>query len=88
MGYGNDASVYTTSEIPATILILLLLGALYKIKDNKRALLLNLWLTIAGLVLLVLATLAYYSGNLSGMLWMMITGVGLFVPYIVQRYPF
>ncbi|MBP6448298.1 MAG: hypothetical protein KA341_15965 [Saprospiraceae bacterium] len=85
LGYGNDASVYTTSEIPATILILLLLGALYKIKDNKRALLLNLWLTIAGLVLLVLATLAYYSGNLSGMLWMMITGVGLFVPYILYN---
>jgi hypothetical protein len=85
LGYGDDASVYTTSEIPATILLLLLLGALYKIKDNKRALLLNLWLTIAGLVLLVLATLAFYSGNLSGMLWMMITGVGLFVPYILYN---
>lgn len=85
LGYGDDASVYTTSEIPATILLLLLLGALYKIKDNKRALLLNLWLTIAGLVLLVLATLTYYTGNLSGMLWMMITGVGLFVPYVLYN---
>lgn len=85
LGYGDDASVYTTSEIPATILLLLLLGALYRIKDNKRALLLNLWLTIAGLVLLVLATLTYYTGNLSGMLWMMITGVGLFVPYILYN---
>ncbi len=85
LGYGDDASVYTTSEIPATILLLLLLGALYRIKDNKRALLLNLWLTIAGLVLLVLATLSYYTGNLSGMLWMMITGVGLFVPYILYN---
>jgi hypothetical protein len=85
LGYGDDASVYTTSEIPATVLLLLLLGALYRIKDNKRALLLNLWLTIAGLVLLVLATLAFYTGNLSGMLWMMITGVGLFVPYILYN---
>jgi hypothetical protein len=85
LGYGDDASVYTTSEIPATILLLLLLGALYKIKDNKRALLLNLWLTIAGLVLLVLATLAFSTGNLNGMLWMMITGVGLFVPYILYN---
>ncbi len=85
LGYGDNASVYTTSEIPATILLLLLLGALYKIKDNKRALLLNLWLTIAGLVLLVLATLAFSTGNLNGMLWMMITGVGLFVPYILYN---
>lgn len=85
LGYGDDASVYTITEIPATVLLLLLLGALYKIKDNKKALLLNLWLTIAGLVLLVLATLAFYTGNLSGMLWMMITGVGLFVPYILYN---
>lgn len=85
LGYGDDASVYTTSEIPATVLLLILLGALYRIKDNKKALLLNLWLTIAGLVLLVLATLAFYTGNLSGMLWMMITGVGLFVPYILYN---
>lgn len=85
LGYGDNASVYTTSEIPATILLLLLLGALYKIKDNKRALLLNLWLTIAGLVLLVLATMAFYTGILNGMLWMMITGVGLFVPYILYN---
>lgn len=36
LGYGDDASVYTTSEIPATVLLLILLGALYRIKDNKK----------------------------------------------------
>lgn len=85
LGYGGDVTVYTTSEIPATLILLFLLGTLYRIKDNKKALLLNLWLNIAGLVLLVLTTLAFYMGYISGMLWMMITGLGLFVPYILYN---
>lgn len=83
LGFGKDVSIYTSTEIPATILILVLIGMLYKIKNNIKALQINLILMIIGLIILILSTIGFISNIINPVMWMVMTGVGLFIPYIL-----
>lgn len=83
LGFSENPGIYTTTELPVTILVLIALAFLYRIKDNFRALKINLNICISGISLLLLSTLFYKIQIISPVLWMMSTGVGLFLPYIL-----
>ena len=85
LNYTHNSGIYTTSEIPATLFILVLLSLLFKIKQNRKALKVNLWLSLSGFILLVLCTLIFKFGYINGLTWMIINGTGLFIPYILYN---
>jgi hypothetical protein len=82
LGYGNDGSVFTRTEIPSTLLVLLVMSLLVLVRNNMKAFLLNHFLIMAGMLLIIFSTLAYLDGMLSPFWWMTITGMGLYMSYV------
>jgi MFS family permease len=82
LGYGNSASVFTTSELPASLVVLVLMGLLILVRKNINALLINHVLIIAGFLIAICCTLLYMNNQLPGFWWMTLTGVGLYMGYV------
>ncbi|MEM1319195.1 MAG: DUF5690 family protein [Bacteroidota bacterium] len=83
LGYGESPEIFSTTELPVTLVILMSLGLLYRIKDNQQALRTNVLICLAGIALLLLTTILHQAGQLSAVIWMVISGIGLFLPYIL-----
>ncbi len=83
LGYKGQASILTTAEIPIAIFSLLSVGALMFVKDNFRALWLNHALAAMGALLLFGSTFLFQQGMISPVIWMITSGFGLFLPYIL-----
>jgi hypothetical protein len=83
LGYGEAIRLYTFSEIPVTMVVLLCLGLLFLIRDNMKALAVQFGMILTGIILLLFATLGYVEGILGPAEWMIVSGIGLFIPYIL-----
>ncbi|MFN0036721.1 MAG: DUF5690 family protein [Saprospiraceae bacterium] len=83
LGFRGQAGILTTAEIPVAIFSLLTVGAMMFVKDNFRALWLNHGLTLVGAVLLAGSTFLFQKGQISPVMWMVSSGCGLFLPYIL-----
>jgi len=82
LGQGKDASIFTKTELPASLVILVLMSTLVLIRNNMKALLINHLIVLAGLVLSLGSTLLYSYGMLSSFAWMATLGVGLYMGYV------
>ncbi|NUO00247.1 MAG: hypothetical protein HUU01_06480 [Saprospiraceae bacterium] len=83
LGYGAQPAMLTIAEIPVAILALLFVAMLALIKNNARALWINHAIVVGGALLMLLSTLMFKTGHLSPVVWMIISGVGVFLPYIL-----
>jgi hypothetical protein len=81
LGYGGEASIFTWSELPVAIVVLVALGMLIRVRGNARAVMWNLALIAAGLVVLGGATAAFQLGWLGPVTWMIAIGAGLYLAY-------
>jgi uncharacterized protein DUF5690 len=82
LGFGREAAVYTASEVPVAVLALTVLGVIIVVRDNVRALMVIHAVVIAGLLLLGASTVAFHAGLLSPLLWMILSGAGLYMAYV------
>lgn len=81
MGLGNDASIFSQSELPVALIALGGLGALTLVRNNMHALLAMHGVIILGAVLLGGSTLAFQAHLLGPLPWMILTGAGLYLGY-------
>ena len=82
LGYDQSAAVFTKMELPVGIVLLLLLGMLFLVKDNLTCLRLIFAMMIAGALTLALSNLLYVSGHISGFTWMVLIGFGAYLIYV------
>ena len=82
LGYGNQPSVFTKTEIPITLIILLIMGSMIIIRNNKRALQIINWIVILGFLIAGGSSLLFWQNQISGFTWMTLTGLGLYLGYI------
>jgi MFS family permease len=82
LGLGNNAAVFTQSELPASLATLFLLGCLVLIKNNRKALLINHGIILFGFLLSIFATILFRSEVISPFWWMTLVGVGLYMGYV------
>lgn len=82
LGYERSAGVFTQTEIPISIAILMMMSLLVFVKDNYKALLLNHAIIIAGFALAGGSTLLFQAHLISPFLWMTLCGLGLYMGYI------
>jgi len=82
LGRGNNASVFTQSEIPASIVILLMMSALVFIRNNIKALMVNHLIVLAGFLLALVSTFLFQQQQLDPFWWITLTGVGLYMGYV------
>jgi len=83
LGFGNQPGVLTTAELPIAAVVLSAIGAMALIKDNFQALWLHHTILISGAILTIISTLLFQAGVLSPMLWMILSGGGIFLSYIL-----
>ena len=81
MGFGQASDVFTASELPVAVITLGVMAAVILVRDNLRALLVMHGVILAGFVLLGVSTLAFQAHLLSPLVWMILTGAGLYMAY-------
>jgi hypothetical protein len=82
IGYSDTPSIFTISEIPVAIAVLVPLALVMRIGDNRKALLVIHALIGAGVVLVGGSTLLYQAGILDPAIWMINVGIGLYLGYV------
>jgi MFS family permease len=82
LGRGNDTSIFLKTEIPASLVTLLLMGMLVFVKNNLQSFLINHFIIITGLLLCIGSTTLYTTGLLSPFWWMTWLGIGLYMGYV------
>jgi len=83
LGLGSSAAILTTAELPIAVLILLGIGALILVKNNFKALWINHAIFIGGALLLLTSTYCFQIGWITPFWWMMLSGTGIFIAYIL-----
>lgn len=82
LGYGNNAEIFTLTEIPVSIAVLVLLSLMIVIKQNFMALSANYYIIMAGFALSGISTLMFESHLISPPVWMALVGFGLYLGYV------
>jgi hypothetical protein len=81
-GYGNQPAVFTRTETPITLILLILTGSMILVRDNMRALLCSHYIIAAGFLLTGGSSLLFLYGKISAFWWLTSTGLGLYAAYI------
>ncbi len=82
LGYINNAAIYTQSEVAVAAFTLISLSMIVFIRNNFLALNIILWQISFGFAIVLLASLLYQKGIITGTLWMVVTGSGLYLGYV------
>lgn len=82
LGYGGKPALFTSTEIPITITVLMLIASLMIIRNNYRAMIVNHVIVLVGMVLVGVATYLYQQNYIGAPAWMILIGMGLYFGYI------
>lgn len=82
LGFGNQPSVFTATEIPITIMVLALIGSMILIRNNRRALVITHIIIIAGFLVAGVSSWMFIHQQLSPFMWITLVGLGLYMGYI------
>jgi len=77
-----DSSIFTLTEIPIAVMVLVILSFMVKVKNNKKAFAYYHYILFAGILTVGLSTYLFQQGSLSPFLWMTISGFGMYICYI------
>ncbi|MCF2218728.1 DUF5690 family protein [Chryseobacterium sp. PS-8] len=77
-----SSSVFTLTEIPIAVMVLLILGFMVKIKNNRKAFAWYHYLLFGGILTVGFSTFLFESTIISPFLWMVLSGFGMYLCYI------
>ncbi len=81
LGFKDAAAMFSVSELPIAVVVLVGMAALIRVRDNRRAVGFNLAFIGGGLALLGVSTLLHQAGLLGPVGWMAASGAGLYMAY-------
>ncbi|WP_330744706.1 DUF5690 family protein [Chryseobacterium sp. CP-77] len=82
LNFTFDSSIFTLTEIPIAVMVLVILSFMVKVKNNKKAFAYYHYILFAGILTVGLSTYLFQQGSLSPFLWMTISGFGMYICYI------
>jgi len=82
LGYGDTPEIFLLTSIPVTLLILIMLGSLMKIRNNATALMVNHLIIGVGFITVLLGTWLFDRGYIEGVFWFVAITVGLYMSYV------
>lgn len=82
VGYVDNAGIFTLTEIPIAIVVLIVMASLMLIKNNHKALLVNHFIIGFGIAMIGLSTFAFTSGWVTPYWWMVLVGLGSYLAYV------
>jgi hypothetical protein len=81
LGWTARPEDYSRSEIPAMLGVVAACGLTVLIRDNRRAFHAAMSVSLAGLVLVIVAALGWHLGELGAFPFMVLVGLGIYLPY-------
>jgi hypothetical protein len=82
LGYADTPEILVLSEIPIAVAVLVIIGSMVFIKNNKVAFFANQFLILSGGVIVLLMTFLFAQKAIDPALWMIVMGFGMYLPYI------
>ncbi|RZK43519.1 MAG: hypothetical protein EOO90_02860 [Pedobacter sp.] len=82
MGYFNQPAIFSKTETPITLVVLVLIGSMVIIKNNFIALKTAHYFILLGFIIAGGCTLLFQFNYLSPIWWMTLVGLGLYMVYI------
>ena len=82
MGYLNQPAIFSKTETPITLIILVLIGSMVLIKNSFKAFMLAHVFIGLGFVVAGLSTWLFSKGAIAPIWWMTLVGLGLYMVYI------
>ncbi|WP_374463538.1 DUF5690 family protein [Chryseobacterium sp.] len=82
LNFSFDSSIFTLTEIPIAVMVLVILSFIVRVKNNKKAFVYYHYILFAGILIVGLSTYLFQQGSLSPFLWMTISGFGMYICYI------
>jgi MFS family permease len=82
LGYGNNYSIFSRTETIISLIVLFVMGMMVLVKKNITALRITHFIIATGLILAGTASWFFINEMISGVLWMQLTGLGLYLGYI------
>ncbi len=85
LGYGGEPELITLTEIPVAIIVLVIAALGILIRKNRLAFNLGMYMIGFGALVILLSTLLFKQSLISPVMWMISTGVGVYLPYILYH---
>lgn len=82
IGYVDDASIFTRTEVPIALIVLIVMASIMLIKNNKKALMVNHYIIAFGFSLIGISTLLFQNEFITGYWWMVLVGLGSYLGYV------
>ena len=82
LGYIDNPSIFTLTEIPIALVVLGMMGGLVLVRRNFQALMINHGVILLGLAILLVANLLFQRALLPPIWWMILIGMGLYIAYV------
>lgn len=82
LGYDDKPHLLATAEIPIAVAVLIIIGFMILIKNNRLAFYLNQSIIIFAGLLLLLTTYLFRQYNINPILWMILNGFSMYLAYI------
>jgi MFS family permease len=82
LGYGDKPGIFSQTETPISIIVLISIATLMVIKKNRLALVINHLMVLLGMILVGTSTLLFQQEVISAPTWMTLVGMGLYFGYI------
>ena len=81
LGYGNNSAIFTQTETPIAIIVLLVMASMRWVQNNYKAFVIIQLLMLAGGVLIGVSTLLFQQKILSPVAWLTTLGLGVYMAY-------
>lgn len=82
LDYGDKPGIFTQTETPVSITVLIAIAVLMVVKNNRTALMINHLMVLFGMLLVGISTFAFQREVISAPVWMTLIGMGLYFGYI------
>ncbi len=81
-GYQNNAGIFVFTSSIMSIIVLLVIGSFFLIKQNSKAFIFTHFLIMGGILLSLIATMLFYFQLVSPVVWMIFATTGLYLSYL------
>ncbi len=81
-GYGNQPALFTQTETPVTVMLLILMGSMILVRNNIKALVYTHYIIIAGFLITGCTSILFLQGQITAFWWLTLVGLGLYTAYI------
>ncbi|MCE7996069.1 MAG: hypothetical protein HEP71_29085 [Roseivirga sp.] len=81
-GFTDNPGIFTATEVPISITVLVIISLLVLIRNNMKALMVNHWLIMAGFACILVATVFFTMQAIDVTSWMVVIGLGLYLAYV------